>query len=181
MTNNKFIQDCLAELANSEEARGRFNKVSTLFCKYYSNKDYLYFEEYIEQVKNDFEESSKLWRKEVTQTLLSITPDGQAVMPFLDVETKSYKIIIEEYNYRRSIQKQSRDRTIYSCSGLPNGHWMDSPQNQTQVCVLSERIKHTPKTLRQLLLQEFTRVCFDEGQGFEKALEIINSIYLQNV
>jgi hypothetical protein len=45
---------------------------------------------------------------------------------------------------------------------------------------LYEITKKLHDTIQALLLQEFTRVCFGEGKGFEKALLEIEKIYLES-
>jgi hypothetical protein len=92
------------------------------------------------------------------QTLLSTAPDGQAVVPFLDVEVEEYKNYSNIFN---------------------NNSYLHLRQFEEVSTAFESLIAKQPKTLRQLLLQAFTRVCFDEGQGFDKALEAINLIYLE--
>jgi hypothetical protein len=41
-------------------------------------------------------------------------------------------------------------------------------------------LKTTPKTLQALLLQQFTDVCFNQGKGFDLALQHINQLYIDN-
>lgn len=83
---NALIERCLDALRNSE-TRKRFNSLrysTYLYCR--DNLD-IAFEggvfslNFIKKTKNNLLQN-------IIQTLLSRTPEGQAVMPFLDVETK---------------------------------------------------------------------------------------------
>lgn len=85
------------------------------------------------------------------QTLLSRTPDGQAVMEFLDVETQEYKNDIP-------LLKQ-----------LPKG---DLLKNKIRI-----KYGYCPHTLDHLLYREFTEA-LRIGKTFDQALETITKIYL---
>jgi hypothetical protein len=59
-------------------------------------------------------------------------------------------------------------------TALKNNNHISTVQMNT-VC------QYTPQTLQAFLLQEFTRVCFQKGKGYEEDLKIINEIYLNYV
>jgi len=176
MENNKLIEDCLAELANNAEARERFNSLAfgeiftQLLDEFWfigddQEEDNISRSQFLIQGSKTIGSFNNLYTERklhIILTLLSATPDGQAVMPFLDVETEKYKNLKD--------QEEMMSNAIQESEGAVQ------PDYQ-----LIELLQNTPKTLRQLLLQEFTRVCFGEGQGFDKALETINLIYLKYV
>ena len=164
---NKFITDCLAELVNNAKARERFNKQGVFIAIDGSNiitgTNSVSF--LTREPVYRFDDFQNLWETDkiyIIQTLLSTTPNGQAVMPFLDVESKQWN---EWKNERFGIEDL----------------WYHDSLIDLLESYDPDVVPLLPKTLRQILLQEFTRVCFDQGQGFDKALEAINLIYLQYV
>lgn len=112
-------------------------------------------------------------RQTVIQTLLSRTPDGQAVMPFLGVELEEVKEAREEL---KELEKEfgggypNRELTFNDHARIKrldqlNYLFMNSPE---------------PLTLDHLLYREFTEA-LRTGKTFEEALEIITKIYILNV
>jgi hypothetical protein len=102
-----FLQRCFAELINSEEVR---NKLNHFFAVLKRKEDYLKYKKIETEAStkygfNDYQEVGGklqahfcffdqlgyLKKMLVIQTLLSRTPDGKAVIPFLDVETLEHK------------------------------------------------------------------------------------------
>ena len=154
MSKNKLLEDCLAYALNTPrfiekatkhlDTHTSFSRLQDLHSSKYSIE--IISQEFIYEIGGLFEAVYFI------QLFLSTTPDAQAVMPFLDVESKEYKKQVEDFYYGKKCYN----------SGYIDGYK-----------------KNLAKTVRQLLLQEFTRVCFDEGQGFDKALETINLIYLE--
>jgi hypothetical protein len=136
MSKNTLLEDCLSYALNTQrfiekatkhlDTHTRFSRLQDLHSSKYSIE--IISQEFIYEIGGLFEAVYFI------QLFLSITPDGKAVMPFLDV-------------------------------GIDTANYYDFEDGKT--------------TLRQLLLQTFTKVCFDEGQGFDKALEDINLIYLE--
>jgi hypothetical protein len=124
---------------------------------------------------------------------LSRTPDGEAVMPFLDVFTKEYEEIINlAKNGLVSFTPNDiyhpiygKDHPIYDI--YPNIKVSEKPFEETLITFSSENYgllpyikKDIPKTLDHLLHREFTEA-LRVGKTFDEAYKIINLIYLQNV
>jgi hypothetical protein len=144
----KIIEDCLAELANNQEARDRFNLVSNVRTFINDDKSVVFWD------GGTFESWSEDRRCYIVLTLLSRTPNDKAVMEFLDVENPEIQKI-----------KNISVSSSHPCAGD----------------ISIEIIKMIPQTLQSLLLQEFTKVCFGEGKGFEEALKVIDQIYINNL
>jgi hypothetical protein len=107
---NALLERCLDKLKNNEEARNRFNSSAgnSLICHLYleeSEEDFYFkgdkiepeervlFDFYADRNDDHYSGTSyeyhhlvenKFAKINIIQTLLSRTPDGQAVMPFLD-------------------------------------------------------------------------------------------------
>jgi hypothetical protein len=146
-----FIEDSLKELKNNPAVRTAINKLGlvhisedeALTSKFHihPNDDLHFFLSFLSQI-----------------------PDGQAVMPFLDVETKHYL----------TIKNNLEQEALKAYSNSPySGDWED---------FFDERFLNTiPKTLQALLLQQFVGVCFNQGKGFDLALAHINQLYIDSV
>lgn len=103
---NVFIEDCLEELKNNEEARNKFNlmgKEKEFYLDFLTTSKTCLFK-FPEKRERDLEELRYFEKQIIIQTLLSRTPDGKAVIPFLDVETKTRPKII--YNLEQLSLKE---------------------------------------------------------------------------
>ena len=148
---NVLIERCLEELNLSEIIRQRFNSNSEVTCYISISNNKLCF---TDEFSDNFMELQTISQKEIIQALLSRTPDGQAVMPFLDVEIKTL-------DYAND---------LYWDGGYDDG------ANK----VLSQIDELEPKTLDHQLHREFTEA-LRVGKTFDEAYKIINLIYCQNV
>src|SRR6478672_175997 len=90
MTNNQLINDILKHLEESEEARNRFNQISSiLFCAYHPGQVNFCNEVYHGLHKKLSELNSG--EKNLTiQTALSKTPDGKPVCESLVADNPEY-------------------------------------------------------------------------------------------
>jgi hypothetical protein len=89
-----LIRKMLNELKTNEEARERFNKLACTKNSVWSLERLIggYWNGKVDSTPSLFN-LIELEQRHVIQTLLSRTPDGKAVMEFLDVELKYNKII----------------------------------------------------------------------------------------
>ena len=149
---NVFIEDCLEELKNNEEARDRFDLQGKFTGCFYLASELIEDEvetkkeavDFIKHFLSFFELGQTLI---LFLTLLSRTPEG-AVMPFLDVEIDYF------------------DHT-----------WLMSNVEHIEI---GESIQlRVPQTLDHLLYREFTEA-LRVGKTLDEALKIINKIYLLN-
>lgn len=162
---NALIHDCLQELRckshielqqifkNAEIDFGDFGNC----CIYYEQDNFHYID--VSNSPITFHNLKNVYKQDFILSLLSRTPDGQAVMPFLDV-----KLDWTPLNYFLS--------EVYELEIKKN----ISPQKAT------EEIKkiYPINTLDHLLYREFTEV-LQTGKTFDEALEIIDKIYLENL
>ena len=147
---NVLIERCIKEFNNNEKVRIAF--------KYYEFG-------YTLGKMNIFPSGGKEIKLTAMLFFLSRTPDGQAVMPFLDVETKTIA---------------NKLFTIYKTK---------MEKSDEEYPELDQKVKQTYKnysiffnakeaTLDHLLHREFTEA-LRVGKTFDEALGIINLIYLQ--
>jgi hypothetical protein len=199
---NALIEDCLDKLKNNEEARNRFNSSAgnSLICHLYleeSEEDF-YFKgdkiepeervlfdfyadrnddhysgtsyEYHHLVENEFAKIN------IIQTLLSRTPDGQAVMPFLNSEIKDDKLY-DKYG-EKTILQCTRVWYAWEVGTMTEEDFDDCVVNDEFIAEIAE-LYNAPQTLDHLLHREFTEA-LRVGKTFDEALKIINLIYCQN-
>lgn len=101
---------------------------------------------------------------------LSRTPDGQAVMPFLNVETKESREILKK------MQKIEIPQIIFN----PFSNKFPEPVLKNMYAVqLYRNLNSQRQTLDHLLYQEFTEA-LRIGKTFDQALEIMTKTYLLN-
>jgi hypothetical protein len=164
---NVLIERCLYELDTNLKSKKYFNKVSP---REHVKKDIFYYnKEYdISWYDQENEWTDIPDKPLIIQTLLSRTPDGQAVMPFLDVETfKKTYYDRGEGTYQHDYELQKDKWT----------HWLEESKKFTRPN--KEFILETKTTLDHLLYREFTKA-LRVGKTFDEALKIINLIYCQN-
>jgi hypothetical protein len=93
---NLLIEHCLEELMMQQKAYRNYSRMAKFifvfvdFEPFESNgeEEPLFYTGGNDDVYDKFGDLNVEYQKIITETLLSRTPDGQAVMPFLDVETK---------------------------------------------------------------------------------------------
>jgi hypothetical protein len=167
-----FLQRCFEALKNSEEARNRFNylcpKKITGLNKQIKNGETLFYCMFtLESVfYNNAGFNNSAIKIQFIQTLLSITPDGEAVMPFLDVNNKLWinknrevNELAEQKNHEMQLKFPGVIKTI-----------------ARQGIALGER-DIMPKTLDYLLYREFTEA-LRIGKNINQALAIINRTFI---
>jgi hypothetical protein len=171
-----LIEDCLEELKNSEEARKRLDLLSPAYSIYLAPHFDPYKRLAGEETLNfnfklnlegkmlnnlagwrTFDGCSGLEQLYIIQTLLS-QKDGEAVIPFLDVENKEIEL---EYK-KRGLDKIKFGGKDLQLARLEFSFWA----------------KEQPKTLQEKLLKEFVLNGTGIGKTFEEAWEIITKIYL---
>jgi len=176
---NVFIEDCLEELRNNKEARNRFNLIcpnkitenKDIFNKDKVLDDTLYYcmftiETVLFSEKGFNNNAIKL---QFILALLSRTPDGQAVMSFLDVETREYK----EAKFEADCLEQEYKRYKYEDKARAEYCWR-------QCIDITNKSQNMIKTLDHLLFNSFVEA-LRTGKSFDEALEIITKIYILNI
>jgi hypothetical protein len=170
---NIFIEDCLEELTNNLKSLKTYNSFrlyfsysqSGFFCGFDESEDESY------NIYNQFQHLEDYAKTIVVQTFLSRTPDGQAVMPFLNVETKEYKSWQNQEGWRDDIVHLFR-----FCDD--SAHWENAFDDANSYF---DKNNPYPKTLQALLLQQFVDVCFNQGKGYDLALQHINKLYIDHI
>lgn len=153
-----LIERCLEEL-KKYEGLTRFNlqgvKIA-FYCqpeKEKADNPVILFETYTQKGYCEYvwEAQSKKDKIYIIQTLLSRTPDGEAIMPFLDVEVPAYIII--------TAKERGQNTPSQAIDNFPR----------------------LPKlTLDHLLYREFTEA-LRTGKTVDEALAIIEKIYQENI
>jgi hypothetical protein len=174
---NLLIEHCLEELKNNEEARNKFNNIffSCTKCEKHTvsiwekENEYSYYneirfaEKYTDFIYGSNFDSLNDYKKiNITQTLLSTTPDG-AVMPFLDVPIKEIqKVVITTYhrgklhvNYEYNIGRFATLDALTVCNV-------------------------TPTTLRQQLSQKYHNLITEQSKTPYQALLEITKDYINH-
>jgi hypothetical protein len=161
---NVLIERCLYELDTNLKSKKYFNKVSP---REHVKKDIFYYnKEYdISWYDQENEWTDIPDKPLIIQTLLSRTPDGQAVMPFLDVESKEYK---EAKANKETVIVNAHGYDYCDAVGLDK----DTPYDCCPELII--------KKLDHLLFNSFVEA-LRTGKTFDEALKIINLIYLQNI
>lgn len=155
MSQNQLIARCLEELKNNEETRERFNSLSSVEVYFWVDGQ-VYFKTGLSGDHPSFKNSNFLYKKEIVLSFLSRTPDGKAVMEFLDLKnlrfspTYTHQIMELKGMTLRKIDKYNKTK--------------DQP----------------PKTLDHLLYREFTEA-LRSGKTLDEALDKIEKIYLENI
>lgn len=158
---NVFIEDCLKKIESNKKAKKRFDAVSDLRDNYIGGYSFC----------NNERIPLRQWEKTlIILTLLSRTPKGKAVMPFLDVETKKYK------NFKNELQKSKNLSLRYEQSGY---EILKERCEGLQALYITE-LEYTPQTLDHLLYNKFTEA-LRLGKTFDQALEIVTKTYLLNL
>lgn len=139
---NVLIERCIKEFNNNEKVRIAF--------KYYEFG-------YTLGKMNIFPSGGKEIKLTAMLFFLSRTPDGQAVMSFLDVETWQF------------------EKQLYNFTFLTSDYNLTDEEAKSIMQYLN-----CPETLDHLLYREFTKA-LRVGKTFDEALKIINLIYCQNV
>lgn len=153
---NLLIEHCLEELKCSDHARDKFNSILRLE---------------IPENTDDLLISNGEYQIIFIQILLSRTPNGQAVLPFLDVEdweAKAVKKVIDS-NKQKIKTLEAND---------PENKW--KYYFKIEVDHKEIYLIDLPKTLDHLLYREFTEI-LRTGKGLDKALETINKLYLDSL
>lgn len=96
---NVLVKRCLEEIKfkTPEELQTIFKNAEIDFgsfsncCVYYAKNNFHYIDQ--PQSTINFYSLNLACKTDFVQTLLSRTPDGQAVMPFLDVKVEAYKTL----------------------------------------------------------------------------------------
>lgn len=186
-TQPKLLTDILNHLAQSKEARERFNSLINLKVIDPINSvnpyfDLLFRSEFKVVKPEDFaslrvRDNTILdypfdfvgndFRKLIIQTALSNTPDGQAVCGFLGENLIGLGINYEE----QQLQELDKSDSIFGKSST------NSKLILANIHIHRLTVK---KTLNQSLHQTFTNALFN-GKDFETALEETNAIYLENL
>lgn len=152
---NVLIEDCLAELKNSEETSKKLgllcNDRFDGFCIYEKGS-----RTFIYRPFKDYSNRDKVY---ITQTLLSQI-DGKAVVSFLDVKING----IDSKVFNEINQKSYNNELDYNSTA-------NDVIEETQELL-------NPKTLDHLLYREFTEA-LRIGKSLEEALESITQIYLK--
>jgi hypothetical protein len=145
---NVLIERCIKEFNNNEKVRIAF--------KYYEFG-------YTLGKMNIFPSGGKEIKLTAMLFFLSCTPDGQAVMPFLDVESKEYK---EAKANKETVIVNAHGYDYCDAVGLDK----DTPYDCCPELII--------KKLDHLLFNSFVEA-LRTGKTFDEALKIINLIYLQ--
>jgi hypothetical protein len=164
---NLLIEHCLEELKSNDKAVDKFNNIffSCTKCEKHivriweKENEYSYYneirftEKYTDFIYGSNFDSLNDYKKiNITQTLLSRTPDG-AVMPFLDVETKEVREEVD--NLAKTYYLSSTRDYIKSITGLF-------------------------ETLRQQLSQKYHNLITEKFKTPEEALLEITKDYINH-
>jgi hypothetical protein len=164
---NALIEDCLIELNKDQKGYSNFKNAwiysNDTSLVHISMRKHTNFKNIFLVDIDSYEEykpyysQTKMVKVCIIQTLLSRTPDGQAVMSFLDVETWQF------------------EKQLYNFTFLTSDYNLTDEEAKSIMQYLN-----CPETLDHLLYREFTKA-LRVGKTFDEALKIINLIYCQNV
>lgn len=106
---NVLVEDCLEGLANNEKSLNKFNLQG--FFKAIDSSNIITGSSSISFLTREpvyrFDEFQNLWKPDkiyIIQTLLSRTPDGQAVMPFLNVKIENSNLTLDNLLYNSFVE-----------------------------------------------------------------------------
>jgi hypothetical protein len=172
---NALIEDCLIELNKDQKGYSNFKNAwiysNDTSLVHISMRKHTNFKNIFLVDIDSYEEykpyysQTKMVKVCIIQTLLSRTPDGQAVMPFLDVESKEYK---EAKANKETVIVNAHGYDYCDAVGLDK----DTPYDCCPELII--------KKLDHLLFNSFVEA-LRTGKTFDEALKIINLIYLQNI
>jgi hypothetical protein len=138
-----FLQRCFEILKNSEEARAVFNKISYVRSFIDHENDLVFWDGLLFQ---GLREDRQIY---VVIKLLSRTPDGEAVIPFLDVRIEN-DIEITTVVYT-DCELNEKDEKI-------------------EIALVS--------TLQEKMSMEFWKASSMQGKNIDQALEVINRTFI---
>lgn len=158
---NVLIERCLEEVYKRNYNNYLDDRLSIIGHSFFKNHYTIEINNDINYFTLPLNECSHEIQIYIIQTFLSRTPDGQAVMPFLDVETQEFK---------REVAKM--------CKGEISCSYNDSEARIQFVKRYLEEEKKIIRTLQEKLSFGFWKATSMQAKAFDQALETITKTYL---